>query len=307
MSYAYLFPGQGSQEVGMGRDAYLRSSAARETFDEADALFGFPFSDLIFYGPEEQLTDTANQQPALFITSMAHWRAAIDEGWPRPRYLAGHSLGEISALAASGALSFADGLSLVRERGRLMKTADESEPGGMAAILALDVTTVQDLCAAASEESGQPVQIANDNCPGQIVISGHELALVQAMDLARQAGARKVVRLPITIAAHSDLMSSASQRFAIAVDATPFREPDIPVVGNVTALPLKSVDDIRRELKAQLTSPVAWTGSMQYLLEQGVKSYIEVGPGKVLLGLVKRIDRKSRRIEFDLDHAPLDL
>jgi [acyl-carrier-protein] S-malonyltransferase len=307
MSYAYLFPGQGSQEIGMGREAYLQYNVARETFAEADALFGFAFSDLIFNGPEEKLTDTANQQPALFITSVAHWRVAVDRGWPEPAFLAGHSLGEISALAAAGALSFADGLALVRERGRLMKAAGVSQPGGMAAILALDVDTVGELCAAASEETARPVQIANDNCPGQIVISGDEEALLQAMELMRQAGARKTVRLPITIAAHSGLMSSVAQQFADAVDATPLQASSTPVIGNVSARPLQSVSAIRQELKSQLTSPVAWTGSMQYLLARGVDAFVEVGPGTVLLGLMKRIDRQSRRIEFNLDHIPTDL
>ncbi len=307
MISAYLFPGQGSQEVGMGREAYLHSTVARELFDEADFLLENIFSDLIFNGPEEQLTDTVNQQPALYVTSLAHWRTLKELGWPPADYVAGHSLGELSALAAANAISFADGLNLVRKRGQLMKTAGDQEPGGMAAILALDVAQVQEYCLEASKITGQPVQVANDNCPGQIVISGHDLALSQAMDLAQRAGARKVVRLPITIAAHSSLMSSASQQFAKAVEATPMKEPDIPIIGNVSARPLESVDDIKRELKDQLTSPVAWTGSMRYLLHEGVDTFIEVGPGKVLLGLMKRIDRKAKRIEFGLDRIPADL
>jgi [acyl-carrier-protein] S-malonyltransferase len=307
MLSAYLFPGQGSQEVGMGREAYRQSPAARALFDEADALFGSTFSDVIFKGPEEQLTDTVNQQPALYITSLAHWRTLNERGWPQADYLAGHSLGELSALVAAHAISFADGLNLVRQRGQLMKAAGEQEPGGMAAILALGVAQVQENCLQASQMTGLPVQIANDNCPGQIVISGHERALTQAMDLALRAGARKAVRLPITIAAHSRLMVSAARRFSEVVNATPIKEPDIPVIGNVSGQPLQSIADIRRELKDQLTSPVAWTGSIRYLLQQGVDTYIEVGPGKVLLGLVKRIDRKAKRIEFDLDRISTDL
>ncbi len=307
MRSAYLFPGQGSQQVGMGQDAYRRSPTAKAVFDEADALLGFPLSDLIFNGPEEQLTDTVNQQPALFVTSLAHWQIMLDSGWPLPQYMAGHSLGEFSALVAAGSISFSAGLALVRKRGELMKAAGENESGGMAAILALDVAIVRDLCAAAAATSGFPVQVANDNCPGQIVISGHEQALVLAMDLAIQAGARKVVRLPITIAAHSQLMAPAAQAFADAVDAAPIQNPQFPVIGNVSALPLQSIADIRQELKAQLVSPVAWTGSMRYLLVQGIDTFIEVGPGTVLLGLIKRIDRQSRRVEFDLDHVPTDL
>lgn len=307
MDVAYLFPGQGSQEVGMGKEAYLSSPAAKGLFDEADALFGRAFSELIFTGPEEDLTDTANQQPALFITSLAHYAALMEKGWPQPAYLAGHSLGELSALVAAQSLSFADGLALVRERGRLMKAADQLAPGGMAALLALDVEQVHELCSQASQETGYPIQLANDNCPGQIVISGHEQALLRAMELAKQAGARKVVRLPITIAAHSNLMSTAAQEFAAAVEATPLQEPAVPVIGNVSAEPLRSTADVKEELKRQLTSPVNWTGSMQYLLDQGVGAFVEVGPGEVLLGLMKRIDRQSQRIKFTLDHLPPDL
>ncbi len=307
MRTAYLFPGQGSQQVGMGQDAYQSSSAAKAVFDEADSVLGFSLSELTFNGPEDQLTDTSNQQPALFVTGIAHWRTLIELGWPRPEYLVGHSLGEFSALVAAGSIAFSDGLALVRKRGELMKAAGEEEPGGMAAILVLDVETVRDLCAQSSATTGHPVQVANDNCPGQIVISGHDQALLQAMELAKQAGARKVVRLPITIAAHSALMASAAQEFADAVDATPFRTPDTPVIGNVSALPIRSIDEIRREIKEQLTSPIAWNSSMHYLLGQGIDTFVEVGPGKVLLGLMKRIDRKSKRIEFDLDHAPTEL
>lgn len=304
MDIAYLFPGQGSQEVGMGKKAYLNSPAAKELFDEADALFGNAFSELIFAGPEEELTDTSNQQPALFITSLAQYGALMERKWPRPAYLAGHSLGELSALVAGRSLSFADGLALVRERGRLMKAADQKDPGGMAALLALDVDQVQRLCSKASEDTRYPVQVANDNCPGQIVISGHEQALLRAMDLAGEAGARKVVRLPITIAAHSTLMASAAQQFAAAIDATRFDEPVVPVIGNVSAEPLRTIADVKDELKRQLTSPVNWAGSMRYLLQQGVGTFVEVGPGDVLLGLMKRIDRQSKRIKFTLDHLP---
>jgi [acyl-carrier-protein] S-malonyltransferase len=291
----------------MGQVAYESSSAAKAVFDEADALLGFPLSELTFSGPEDDLTDTVNQQPALFATGIANWRTMLETNWPRPDYLAGHSLGEFSALVAAGSITFADGLALVRKRGELMKAAGEIEPGGMAAILALDVGTIQSLCAEARTSTGFPVQLANDNCPGQIVISGHEQALQEAMNLAKRAGARKVVRLPITIAAHSDLMASVTAEFAEAVESTRIRRPDIPVIGNVTALPLYFVEDIRLEIKNQLTSPVAWTGSIRYLLTQGVDTFIETGPGNVLLGLLKRIDRKTKRIKYELEVEPSDL
>ena len=212
--------------------------------------------------------------------------------------MAGHSLGEISALTAAGALSFADGLRLVRQRGVLMKAAGEREPGGMAAILALDIATVTAVCQQASEESGRSVQVANDNCPGQVVISGDVAALTLAMELAQAAKARKVVKLPITIAAHSKLMASAAAAFAQAVDDILIHPPTIPVIGNVTAQPLTTPEQIRDELKAQLTSGVAWTDSMNYLLGQGVERFVEVGSGDTLLSFMKRINRKATRVKL---------
>ena len=300
MPTAFLFPGQGSQFVGMGRDLYEREPVARALFDKADAWLGFPLSRLCFDGPEEALTDTAVQQPALFTTSLAAWAVLQARGQTGAAYLAGHSLGEISALAAAGALSFADGLALVRRRGELMKLAGERSPGGMAAVLGLDAGPVAELCARAAAESGRYVGVANDNCPGQIVISGDEVALAPALEHLTAAGARKLVRLPITIAAHTPLMAVVAEEFAAAVDAAPLSEAAIPIIANITARPIQTPDDIRAELKAQLTSPVAWTDSIRYLGEQGVDRYLEVGPGDVLLGLVKRIDRQAQRVKFEI-------
>ena len=300
MSTAFLFPGQGSQFVGMGRDLYDREPIARALFDEADALFGAALSRLCFEGPEEALTDTAVQQPALFTTSLAAWAVLRQRGEADATYFAGHSLGEFSALAAAGGISFADGLALVRRRGELMKLAGERSPGGMAAVLGLDAGPVAELCAQAADKTGKYVGVANDNCPGQIVISGDESALAQAIDLISAAGARKVVRLPISIAAHTPLMAAVAEEFAAAVDATPFTAARVPAIANVSARPVMTPDDIRAELKAQLTSPVAWTETIRYLGEQGVTTYLEVGPGDVLLGLVKRIDRGAQRVKFEL-------
>lgn len=301
MSTAFLFPGQGSQSVGMGADLFTQSAAARAVYQQADDQLGFSLSELCFHGPEDKLTDTVNQQPALFVTSIATMAAMEEQGWAAPAYMAGHSLGELSALTAAGSIDFENGLHLVRRRGELMKEAGEQSPGAMAALLALDIPTVAELCLKATAQVGKSVQVANDNCPGQVVISGDEAALEVAMMLAQEAGARKVVKLPITIAAHSALMASASEAFAMAVGDARITKPRIPVIGNVNGRPLTSPEAIRAELNAQLTSSVQWTDSITYLLAQGVDTFVEVGPGEVLLGLVKRIDRKANRIKFKVE------
>ncbi len=293
-----LFPGQGSQEVGMGADIVAHSPAAAAIFQQADEILGFPLSQLCFEGPEDTLTDTINVQPALLTTGVAALRAVEEQlGHPiEAAAAAGHSLGEYSALVAAGALSFADALRLVRERGRLMKLAGEIAPGGMAAIIALDTDKIAEICQQASAESNGTVVIANDNCPGQVVISGDEGALNRAMELATEAKARKVVRLAVSIAAHSPLMGAVQEEFAAAVAQAHIRPPQFPVIANITAQPLTDVDAIRQELVGQLQSSVQWTRSMQYLIGQGNETFIEFGPGKVLAGLMKRIDRRFRRM-----------
>lgn len=296
---ALIFPGQGSQKVGMGRDLFDAFPAARRVYDEADRVLGFSLSRLCFEGPEETLIDTVNAQPAIFATSVACWRAweaAAPGAFPPPAFVAGHSLGEYSALAAAGAMDFADGLRLVRERGRLMKLAGEQSPGGMAAILALDDDAVERACQQARDETGGVVQVANYNAPGQVVISGHESALERAVALASEAGARKVVRLAVSIASHSPLMAGIADAFRQAVGSVPLRPPDVPVVANITAEPLDSVAAVREEMVSQLTSPVRWVASMRYLLDAGVTTFVELGPGQVLSGLLKRIDRSVRRV-----------
>jgi [acyl-carrier-protein] S-malonyltransferase len=294
---AFIFPGQGSQTVGMGRDLAAQYPAAAAVFAEADAVLGFPLSRLCFEGPAEVLTDTINAQPAILAASIAALRAweAINST-PRPRYVAGHSMGEYSALCAAGTLSLADGLRLVRERGRLMKRAGEAQPGGMAAVLGLERAPLEAACAQASRETGRVVQIANDNAPGQIVISGDRIALERAGELAKAAGAKRVIPLAVSIAAHSPLMQSALDDFRRAVEATPMRSPAIPVISNVQARPLDGLSAIREELVLQLISPVRWTESVGWMAEQGVATFIELGPGTVLTGLVKRIAPAARTV-----------
>ncbi|MFT5193877.1 MAG: [acyl-carrier-protein] S-malonyltransferase [Cellvibrionaceae bacterium] len=298
---AYLFPGQGSHAIGMGHAAYEKSASARDIFAQADSILDFKLSDLCFNGPEGSLTDTVNQQPALFTTSIAVLKAMQEAGdsvYPAATFMAGHSLGELSALAAAGAISFEDGLKLVRTRAELMKAAGEKSPGGMVAVLGLKVSQVLEACEKATAETGKCVQLANDNCPGQIVVSGEPDAVVRAGEVMREMGALKVVPLSITIAAHSPLMASASEAFSAALDSVLVQTPSVPVIGNTTAAPLTTPEEIRTELNAQLTGSVRWTESMQYLVGQGLAEIFEVGSGDVLQKLMKRIDRKVARKQF---------
>ncbi len=295
---AFLFPGQGSQYVGMGRALAESYAEARQVFQQADDLLGIPLSRIAWEGPESALNDTVNTQPALLTHSIAAWRVLRSlRPEMRPAAVAGHSLGELSALVAAEALPFEAALRLVRRRGELMKEAGERAPGGMAAILGLDVAALEGICAQASAPEGR-VQIANDNCPGQVVISGQTQALERALEAARQAGARRVVRLAVSIAAHSALMQPAQQAFNQAVEAAPLQMPRLPVVGNVSARPLRTPAEIRADLQAQLTSRVRWTETIAWMTSQGVDTFIELGSGSVLTGLTRRIARKSARYAF---------
>jgi len=290
---ALLFPGQGSQAVGMGRDLAESYAEARRVFQEADETLGFALSAVMWEGPVETLNDTINTQPALFVHSMASFtvlRSLFPEF--QPALLAGHSLGELSALASGGALPFAEALRLVRRRGELMKRAGEISPGGMAAVLNVDVPTLEQICGKAST-AGQPVQVANDNCPGQVVISGAKAAVERAMELSKAAGARRVIPLAVSIAAHSKLMSTIQAEWDAAVTAAGLRESAIPLVGNVDAAPISSGADLSRDIQRQMQSRVRWTESVRAARERGIKTYMEVGTGSVLLGLVKRIDSEA--------------
>jgi [acyl-carrier-protein] S-malonyltransferase len=294
---AFLFPGQGSQVVGMGKALIERQLAARQVFEQADDFLEFPLTRLAWEGPEDELNDTINTQPALLVHSSAVYQV-FKEIYPgfRPAFVAGHSMGELSALVASGALPYLEALGLVRRRGELMKRAGEVSPGGMAAILGLDIPTLETVCAQASAgaDPQESVQVANDNCPGQVVISGASAALERALQLARSAGARRAVALAVSIAAHSPLMAHAQQDFNQAVEQALIQDPHTALVGNVTATPLASADAIRQDLRAQLTSRVRWTESIQFMLANGVDTFIEFGPGSVLSGLLKRLDRQAK-------------
>ena len=295
---AFVFPGQGSQTVGMGTELAASNPAAKELFQKADEILGFDLSTLCWEGPEDQLNDTINTQPALFVHSMAALQV-LREQYPdfQPAFMAGHSLGELSALTAAGSLSFEEGLKLVRTRGELMKQAGEVSPGGMAAILGLDIETVEKLCDEASTED-EAVQVANDNCPGQVVVSGATQAVDRLLPLATEAGAKRAMPLAVSIAAHSELMGHAQDDFNQAVEAAPITRPEISVIGNVTAKPLSSVADIEADLQAQLRSRVRWTESIQFILNKGVNSFVEIGTGDVLSGLIKRISRETIRFSI---------
>jgi [acyl-carrier-protein] S-malonyltransferase len=287
----------------MGKDLAETYPIARQLFDQADALLGFPLSSLMWNGPKEQLDDTLNTQPALYLHSIAAW-TVFTHLFPhfKPAVLAGHSLGELSALTAAGALSFTDGLLLVRRRGELMQRAGEQNPGGMAAILGLDLPTLEQICAQASAP-GETVQIANDNCPGQIVISGHTPALQRAIENAKAAGARRALPLAVSIAAHSPLMDTIQREWNAAIDACPLNDPLIPIISNVHARPMHTAEELRADLKAQMQSRVRWTESVQTMLEMGIQAFVEAGSGEVLLGLVKRIAPSASRFPLG---APAD-
>lgn len=284
MSTAYIFPGQGSQYVGMGKDLCEQFPEAKKYFDEADAALGFSLSKICFEGPEEELKQTKNTQPAIFLHSVAVWNLLKPSD---AAMVAGHSLGEYSALVAAGAISFTDAIKLVRLRGELMQKAGEENPGTMAAIVGLDPQVVSEVTKAASEAG--VVQPANFNSPGQIVISGSVAGVRKAMELAKERGAKLVKELVVSGAFHSPLMQSAKDKLKEALDKTVINDAKIPVFANVTASPVQKADEIRRLLFEQVTSPVRWEESVVNMAAAGATKFVEVGPGKVLQGLVKRI------------------
>jgi [acyl-carrier-protein] S-malonyltransferase len=288
MKLAILFPGQGSQYAGMGRELYEKYPAARAVFDEADAALGFSLSRLCFEGPEDRLKLTENTQPAILTTSIAAYRI-LEERGVRPDFVAGHSLGEYSALVAAGALRLSDAVSLVRRRGRYMQEAVPVGVGAMAALLGIDLNTVLSVCERAGE--GQVIAPANLNSPGQIVVAGHREAVERAVNLAKEAGAKRAILLQVSAPFHCALLKPAEDRLAIDLDAVAFADLKFPLITNVDARPITIADDARSGLKRQVSRPVRWQESVEFMLAAGAGRFVESGPGKVLLGLVRSIDK----------------
>ena len=286
---AFIFPGQGSQTVGMGHELASIHEEVMKYYQIADKTLGYSLSNYMFEGPQETLTATYNAQPALLTASIAILQLVKKEGIT-PDFVAGHSLGEYSALVAANSISFEDGVQTVHMRGKLMEEAVPSGKGTMAAVLGMDASELEAVTKEVSEKVG-PVQLANINCPGQIVISGSVEGVQAASESAKAAGAKRVIPLVVSGPFHSELMKPAAEKFLGVLDNITIDEPEVPVIGNVDAVALKK-DAIKSKLVEQLYSPVRWQQSVEYMIEQGVDTFVEFGPGKVLSGLVKKIDRK---------------
>jgi len=291
---AYVFPGQGSQKVGMGRDLFDKYEAAKKVFQDADSVLKISLSKLIFEGPEEELRQTINAQPALVTMSLACYQAALSavdkSKIPGPAFLAGHSLGEYTALAIGGALDFSTAIFLARERGRLMYEAGQKVPGSMAAILGMEEAALAELC----RETG--TNLANINCPGQLVISGTKENIDKAVGLAKSKGASRAMPLQVSGAFHSPLMQPAVDGLAAVIDRLSFQDPRIPIIANTTAKPLTKAKDIKEELLQQLCHSVQWQRSVEYMVTQGINTFIEIGAGAVLTGMIKRINKEVKTL-----------
>ncbi len=298
MTIAVVFPGQASQYVGMGKDLAMRFPEAAEAFYAADRVLGETFHELLWNGPVEDLNLTANTQPGVLAVSIAAWRA-LRGAMPtlQPAFLAGHSLGEYSALVAAGALPFEDAVRTVRLRGKFMQEAVPVGVGAMAALMGIEAEDIAAACLEAAQ--GQVVVPANDNAPGQVVIAGHAEAVQRAIDIAKTKGCKKAIPLPVSAPFHSALMAPARENLAPVLSALTFSNPAWPVVANVDALPTSTAADARRKLTEQVDSPVRWRETLMFLNGQGVDTIIEVGPGTVLCGLAKRVNRDWKLLNVE--------
>lgn len=295
MKVAYVFPAQGAQKVGMGRDLYDNFASAKATFEQADEALGFPLSRLCFEGPEAELRQTINAQPALVTVSYACLKAAYEvsgSGLPPPAFVAGHSVGEYTAVAVAGVLDFSAVVCLTRERGRLMYEAGLRQPGGMVAIIGLDEASLAEVC----DQTG--TWMANVNCPGQLVISGTKENLAKAAVLAKAGGARRTIPLSVSGAFHTPLMQSAVDGLSEIITALPFRNPLVPVIANTTAQPMTNAEQVKAELLKQFGEGVQWQRSIEYMVNDGVSTFIEIGPGQVLSGLIRRINKDVKTINI---------
>ncbi|WAE60496.1 ACP S-malonyltransferase [Stutzerimonas sp. R40042] len=300
-SLAFVFPGQGSQSLGMLAELGAQQSVIIDTFAEASAALGYDLWALTQQGPEEQLNQTDKTQPAILAASVALWRLWQAEGGARPAFVAGHSLGEYSALVAAGSLPFADAVKLVQLRGQLMQQAVPAGQGGMAAILGLEDADVLAACTEAAQ--GEVVSAVNFNAPGQVVIAGSAAAVERAIEACKAKGAKRAMALPVSVPSHCDLMRPAAERFAASVEAIAWQAPQIPLVQNVSAAVVADLDTLKRDLLAQLYSPVRWVESMVVLGDRGVTSLVECGPGKVLSGLNKRCVKGVSTYNLDTPEA----
>lgn len=290
---AYIFPGQGAQTVGMGRDAWEASDQARRVFAEADQALGFGLSELIFSGPEDVLKQTVHTQPALVTVSTAYLEVLRAKGFPEPDFVAGHSLGEYSALVASGVLSFSDAVRTVRRRGELMEEAVPNGLGAMAAVLGAEREALAALCREITD-GGRTVELANVNCPGQIVVSGTKEGVDAVQERGKEIGAKRVLPLEVSGPFHSSLMRPAAEKLAAVLAALTLSPASAPVIANVTAEPVTEAAAIRSLLERQVYSPVLWEDTVKRLIAEGVDTFVEIGSGSVLSGLVKKTDRSVR-------------
>lgn len=293
---AYVFPGQGAQYVGMGRDLYDSYDSARAVFKQADEALGFPLSQLCFNGPDNELRQTVNAQPAIVTVSLALLstirNSADSKSLPAPAFVAGHSLGEYTALAAAGVFDFATAIYLTHQRGRLMHQAGLENPGGMAAVIGLDEASLADIC------NQSDTRIVNFNCPGQLVISGDMDSLRKAIELAEAKGAHRVMPLQVSGAFHTHYMQPAADSLAEIIDNIHFNTPQISILANTTASEITTADMVKEELLNQLCNSVQWQRSIEYMIDNGVTTFIEIGPGRVLSGLIKRINRDVKAINI---------